>query len=144
MIHQHFVDIYDNPFHVRFFQATGSHSCRANAHPRRNHRRLVIKRNHIFIDRDVSFNQRVFGQFTRQRGIVATFRAQIDQHQVVVGSPRNDGVTPIHKSPCHRLRVGLNLINVVHIIVAQSLSKCNGFGRNDMLQRAALCAGKHA
>lgn len=72
----------------------------AQSDPRSHHGRLGIEGHHIFVHGDVGAYQGVFSISTRY-----IFRAQVQQHQVIVGSARDYFVASLYKSISHNFGV---------------------------------------
>nr|GFD32019.1 hypothetical protein [Tanacetum cinerariifolium] len=75
-----------------FDQAAGSYGRRANSDAAGHKRRLVVERHHVFVNRDVGLHQGVLGQLAGQ-----ALRAQVNQHQVIVGAARDDVVATVQE-----------------------------------------------
>mmetsp|Transcript_21861 Transcript_21861/g.70606 ORF Transcript_21861/g.70606 Transcript_21861/m.70606 type:complete len:349 (+) Transcript_21861:274-1320(+) len=77
-----------------------------------------------------------------QLGACQSKRPQIPQHQMVVGSPRNNGIPPVHQRRRQRLGVGLDGADVSGEGGLLRLAESHGEGGDLVVVGAALQAGE--
>jgi hypothetical protein len=70
------------------------------------------------------------------------FRAQIDQHQMIVGAAADDAITVLGQTGGQRFRVDHNLALIIAELRLERFVETNRFGGNDVHERSALNAGK--
>src|SRR5690606_35185333 len=61
----------------------------------------------------------------------------------IVSTAGNDVIILVNEELGQSLRIFTHLLDICQVIITQSLSICNGLGRNGMLQRTTLCAREY-
>ncbi len=114
-------------------EAAGRNRGRAQAQPTGHKGRLRIVGYSVLVYSDIRIPERRIGSFTRN-----TLLDQADQHQVIVGSARDNRVAPLGQQFGHRLGVVADQPLVGRKFRCHCLFERNRFRGNYMHQWAAL------
>src|SRR6185437_4737335 len=137
------IESFDNPAandaHFFFAHAASGERGRAHANAAGLHGRIDIERDGVFIDGDTGLSESFFGLAAEH-----AFDEDIDQHQVSVGAAGNDAIAFGHEGFGERLGVGDDLFCVVFKFGLKRFFEGDGLARDDVNERAALLAWKHA
>ena len=137
---QHRIDQIYDPRHLIFLQTTGRDRRRTETQTRSLEGRTAVERHHVLIGRYIGADQSLLGYLARQLGELGT---QVNEHRVVIRTAGDDLIALLHERLRHDGCVGLDL-PLIHLeVLRQGLAERNGFGGDDMLQRAALRSGEH-
>ncbi len=123
--------------HLGLAHAAGGHRRRADADAARDHRRILIERNRVLVDRDAGLAERRLGHLARD-----AFREHVHEHQVVVGAAADEAESRSDQRAREPLRVGHDLLLVGDERRLRRLFEADRLGRDDVHQRTALHAGK--
>ncbi len=94
----------------------------------------------VFVGRDVGGVEGVLGDFPGQ---IRIGTAQVNQDEMVIGSAADKTVSPREEGIGEGGRVANNLFLVGSEFGFESFAKADGFGGDDMHERAALGSGKY-
>ena len=134
------VDHVHDDGHVGLLQATGGDGGRSDAQTAGLEGAAAVEGHHVLVDGDVGGHEGVLGFLTGELGELG---AEVDEHQVVVGTTGDDLVALVDEGFAHHLGVLHHLLDVLVVAVGQSFAEGDGLGGDDVLQRTALGAGEH-
>ena len=123
--------------HFRLAEAAGGDGGTAEADAAGIERRIHVEGNSVLVDCDAGAVEGGFGLFAAN-----AFGENIDQHEVGIGAAGHDMESGVHKGGGERLRVGDDLLLILHVAGLHGFLESYGLGRHDVHQRATLDAGE--
>ena len=138
---QHCVNEFHNVHHVLLHEAAGSDGRCADPDSRGLERAAGIERYHVLVQRDLRFLKLLLGHTTCN---LRELCPQVNQHQVVIGSARDDFVSLLDELLSHLFGVGHDLLLVLDKLGLHGLVESHGLGGYDVLERTALDTGENA
>ena len=126
-----------NAEHLRRTEAAGGDSGRADAHARGDERTFRVVRDGILVGSDVYLVQTALQLLAGHAGL-----SQVDEHQVVVRAAADQIEALLLECVREHARVGDDALLVRLELRLERLAEADRLCGDDMLERAALCAGE--
>ena len=104
-------------------------------------RSTAVERHHVLVDSDVGTDECLLGHLTCQIGELG---AEVNQHQVVVGTAGYNLIASVDKCLGHRCGILLDLELILLELGLQSLIECHGLRTDAVLEGTALNTGEHS
>ncbi len=124
--------------HVLFLQAAGGGSGSADADTGSDERLLGVVGDGVLVDGDEALVQASLDLLTGDVEV-----ADVDEHEVVVGTAGNQTEAFLHETVGQNGGVLDDLLTVGLELGLERLAEADGLGSDDVLERAALGAGEH-
>lgn len=126
-----------NAEHLRRTEAAGGDSGRADAHARGDERTFRVVRDGILVGGDVHLVQTALQLLAGHAGL-----SQVDEHQVVVRAARHKVEALLPECVREHAGIGDNILLICLELRPECLTEADRLCGDDMLERAALCAGE--